>query len=136
MARDFDREWSTGYWDYMRELSHVSRYGLLASLVLTWVVPQESLLGLPSVLRFLAAGSLAFAPIYLANLIFSQRFKDVATSTDAFAANLLGAIVGGALEYLALITGYRFLLIVTGILYAMAFIVGRSRLSVGRKAAA
>ena len=109
---------------------------LLASLVLTWVVPQESLLGLPSVLRFLAAGSLAFAPIYLANLIFSQRFKDVATSTDAFAANLLGAIVGGALEYLALITGYRFLLIVTGILYAMAFIVGRSRLSVGRKAAA
>jgi hypothetical protein len=60
----------------------------------------------------------------------------VATSTDAFAANLLGAIVGGALEYLALITGYRFLLIVTGILYAMAFIVGRSRLSVGRKASA
>ena len=34
MARDFDREWSTGYWDYMRDLSHVSRYGLLASLLL------------------------------------------------------------------------------------------------------
>ena len=34
MPRDFDREWSTGYWDYMRDLSHVSRYGLLASLVL------------------------------------------------------------------------------------------------------
>jgi len=32
MARNFDREWSTGYWDYMRGLSHVSRYGLLASL--------------------------------------------------------------------------------------------------------
>jgi lipid-A-disaccharide synthase-like uncharacterized protein len=102
---------------------------LLASLVLTWVVPQESLLSLPSVVRFLAAGSLAFAPVYLANLIFSQRFKDVATSGDAFAANLLGAIVGGALEYLALITGYRFLLIVTGMLYALAFIAGKSRLS-------
>jgi SAM-dependent methyltransferase len=34
MARDFDREWSTGYWDYMRGLSHVSRYGLLTSLLL------------------------------------------------------------------------------------------------------
>jgi hypothetical protein len=107
---------------------------LLASLVLTWAVPQESLLGLPSVVRFLAAGGLAFAPIYLANLIFSQRFKDVATSGDAFAANLLGAIVGGVLEYLALITGYRFLLVVTGVLYALAFIAGRSRLCRVRQA--
>ena len=107
---------------------------LLASLVLTWAVPQESLLGLPSVVRFLAAGALAFAPVYLANLIFSQRFKDVATSGDAFAANLLGAIVGGVLEYLALITGYRFLLIVTGVLYALAFIAGKTRLSRLRQA--
>jgi hypothetical protein len=102
---------------------------LLASLVLTWVVPQESLLGLPSAVRFLAGGALAFAPVFLANLIFSQRFKDVATSGDAFAANLLGAMVGGALEYLALITGYRFLLIVVGVLYALAFVAGKTRLS-------
>ncbi len=34
MPRDFDREWSTGYWDYMRGLAHVSRYGMLASLIL------------------------------------------------------------------------------------------------------
>jgi hypothetical protein len=108
---------------------------LIASLVLTWMVPPGSLLGLPSVLRFLAGGALAFAPVFLANLIFSQRFKDVATSGDAFAANLLGAMVGGALEYLALITGYRFLLIVVGVLYALAFIAGRSRLVRPRPAA-
>ena len=102
---------------------------LIASLVLTWVVPQESLLGLPMVVRFFAGGALAFAPVYLANLIFSQRFKDVATSGDAFAANLLGAIVGGALEYLALITGYRFLLILVALLYGAAFITSRTRLA-------
>ena len=34
MPRDFEREWNTGYWDYMRGLNHVSRYGLLASLAL------------------------------------------------------------------------------------------------------
>src|SRR5260370_908860 len=108
----------------------VALYGaLIASLVLTWVVPQESLLGLPTVARFLAGGSLAFAPVFLANLIFSQRFKDVATSGDAFAANLLGAMAGGTLEYLALITGYRFLLIVVGALYALAFIAGKTWLS-------
>ena len=102
---------------------------LIASLVLTWVVPQESLLGLPMVVRFFAGGALAFAPVYLANLIFSQRFKDVATSGDAFAANLLGAIVGGALEYLALITGYRFLLILVALLYGAAFVTSRTRLA-------
>ena len=98
---------------------------LIASLVLTWVVPQESLVGLPIVARFFAGSALAFAPIYLANLIFAQRFADVATSGDAFAANLLGAMVGGVLEYIALITGYRFLLIVIGALYGLAFLTSR-----------
>jgi hypothetical protein len=101
-------------------------YGaLLASLVLTWLVPQESLVALPIIPRFLAGCALAFAPIYLANLIFSQRFADVATSGTAFAVNLLGAMVGGALEYLALITGYRFLLIVIAALYGLAFLSNR-----------
>src|SRR5262249_32311435 len=54
---------------------------LLASLVLTWFVPQDSLLGLPVVPRFLAASALAFAPIYIANLVFAQRFKGVETSS-------------------------------------------------------
>jgi hypothetical protein len=98
---------------------------LLASLALTWVIPQESLVGLPIIPRFVAASALAFAPIYLANLVFAQRFADVATASTAFAVNLLGAMVGGALEYLALITGYRFLLIVIGVLYGLAFLTGR-----------
>jgi hypothetical protein len=103
---------------------------LLVSLVLAWVVPQESLLGLPPAARFLAAGALAFAPVYLANLVFAQRFAGVDTAGTAFAANLLGAMVGGALEYLALITGYRFLLVLVAVLYALAFV---SRLAIGRR---
>jgi protein-L-isoaspartate O-methyltransferase len=95
---------------------------LIASLVLTWLIPQDGLLTLPIAARFLAGGALAFAPVFIANLIFAQRFSDVETTTTAFAANLLGAMVGGALEYLALITGYRFLLILVGVLYALAFL--------------
>ena len=45
----------------------------------------------------------------------------------AFAANLLGAMVGGTLEYASLITGYRFLLIVVAVLYALAFVPGPRR---------
>ena len=98
---------------------------LIAALALAWLVPQESLLSLPMAARFLAASALAFAPVYLANLVFAQRFSDVETSNTAFAANLLGAMVGGTLEYIALITGYRFLLIVIGVLYGFAFVIGR-----------
>jgi hypothetical protein len=97
---------------------------LIASLALAWVVPQDSLLALPVITRFFAVSALAFAPIFLANLVFAQRFSDVGNSGTAFAVNLLGAMVGGALEYLSLITGYRVLLIVTGVLYALAFVTG------------
>ena len=97
---------------------------LLAALVLAWVVPQASLLSLPMVPRFLAGSALAFAPVFLANLVFAQRFANVETSGTAFAVNLLGAMAGGALEYVALITGYRFILIVIAILYGLAFVTG------------
>ncbi len=95
---------------------------LIAALALAWFVPQESLLGLAVVPRFLAGSALAFAPIFFANLIFAQRFSGVETSNNAFAANLFGAMIGGGLEYVALITGYRFLLILIGILYGLAFV--------------
>jgi hypothetical protein len=76
-----------------------------------------------------AATALAFAPIFIANLVFAQRFKDVASTTTAFAANLLGAIVGGALAYLSLITGFRFLLVVVAVLYGLAFAFGRRHIA-------
>jgi hypothetical protein len=101
---------------------------LVAGLVVTWAVPQESLLGLAIVPRFIAATALAFTPVFLANLVFAQRFRQVGTTTTAFGANLLGALVGGVLEYLSMLTGFRFLLVVVALLYALAFLFGRRHL--------
>src|SRR5262249_41727412 len=78
---------------------------LIASLRVPRVAPQEPLLGLPVIPRFAAAAALGFAPVFLANLIFAQRFRDTDSSGTAFAANLLGAMAGGTLEYVSLITG-------------------------------
>jgi hypothetical protein len=101
-------------------------------LAVAWVIPQPSLLNLSLPVRFLAATVIAFAPIFLANLVFAQRFKDVGSSTVAFGANLLGAMAGGALEYLALLQGYRFLLIVVAGLYGLAFLSGHRHLMADR----
>jgi hypothetical protein len=102
---------------------------LLVALAVAWLVPQSALLQLPALPRFAVATLVAFAPIFLANLVFAQRFKDVGSSTTAFAANLLGAIVGGVLEYAALVTGYRFLLVVAAVLYGLAFVTGYRHLA-------
>jgi hypothetical protein len=104
-------------------------YGaLLVGLAVTWVVPQDWLLTLPLVPRFLGSTALAFAPVFVANLVFAQRFRDVSSSTTAFGANLLGALCGGLLEYLSMVTGFRFLLIVAAALYGLAFLSGRRHL--------
>jgi spermidine synthase len=100
---------------------------LIASLAVAWLLPQESILSLTPVLRFIAGAAVAFAPIWCANLVFAQRFRDVASSTVAFGANLLGAMLGGAIEYVALISGYRFLLVIVAALYGLAFLIASAR---------
>jgi spermidine synthase len=98
---------------------------LFTALAAAWAAPQADLLALSPIPRFFAAVAVAFMPIFLANLVFAQRFAAVSSSAVAFAANLQGAIIGGMLEYLSLLTGYRFLLVVIGGLYALAFIAYR-----------
>jgi hypothetical protein len=79
---------------------------------------------------------LGFAPVFIANLVFADRFRDVGSSAVAFGTNLLGAIVGGVLEYGALVVGYRALLIVVAVLYGLALLGGRSHLDPARERAA
>ena len=94
--------------------------GLFASIALAFLLPPESLLIDPPALRYLLAAAVAFAPVFFANLVFSYSFRDTRTADMAFASNLLGAMVGGVLEYLALLTGYRILLPVVALLYGLA----------------
>ena len=91
---------------------------LFGSIALAIAVPPASLLIEPIWLRYVVAAALAFAPIFFANLVFSYSFRDTQTADMAFASNLLGAVVGGAIEYVALISGYGWLLVVVGALYA------------------
>jgi len=94
--------------------------GLFVSLAVAWLLPPEQLLIDPPALRYVLAAAIAFAPIVFANLVFAHSFRDTAMADMSFASNLLGAMVGGALEYVALLTGYRALLLVVGGLYVLA----------------
>jgi hypothetical protein len=66
--------------------------------------------------------------VFFANLVFTYSFRDTASADMSFASNLLGAMAGGALEYVALLTGFRSLLLVVALLYGAAFLLaGRFR---------
>lgn len=96
---------------------------LFGSIALAIALPPASLLIEPIWLRYVVAATLAFAPIFFANLVFSYSFRDTKAADMAFASNLLGAVVGGAIEYVALISGYGWLLVIVGALYAAAWLL-------------
>jgi SAM-dependent methyltransferase len=95
--------------------------GLFGSLALAIALPPAQLLLDPPWLRYVVAAALAFAPIFFANLVFSYSFRDTKAADMAFASNLLGAVVGGAVEYVALVSGYSWLLFLVGGLYLLAW---------------
>jgi SAM-dependent methyltransferase len=98
---------------------------LILALAVAWAVPPEALLALAFGPRFVVAVLIAFAPIFLANVVFANRFRDVGDSHVAFGANLLGAMIGGLIEYASLVVGYRALLVIVAGLYGLAFLFGR-----------
>jgi SAM-dependent methyltransferase len=97
--------------------------GIALALTLAYVVPNASLLALALPARLVTATALAFAPIYLANLAFAKRFAATENAPSAFGVNILGAMVGGCVEYLALVVGFRNLLLVAALLYLAAFLL-------------
>jgi hypothetical protein len=98
-------------------------YGLLfAGLAVAFLLPPEDLLLDPAWLRYVLAVALAFTPVFLANLVFTYSFRDTRIADMAFASNLLGAMLGGVIEYMALISGYRLLLVVVAALYLAAWL--------------
>jgi len=101
--------------------------GIAASLAVCYFVEPDWLLTLPFIPRLIVAILLAFVPIYLANVAFSKRFGASDDSRSAFGLNLLGAMLGGCLEYLALLTGYRNLLLIVAALYLCAFLLAPRR---------
>lgn len=116
----------------VRRRLRITRYwpwylALFVSLLPALIVPDAWLLRLDVPMRAVVAVAISFVPIMLANCIFSARLNESESSTDAFAANLLGALVGGLLEYISLIVGYNGLIVAVGALYAIALLTLRRR---------
>ena len=94
---------------------------LVVSLGVAFLVPLEAVLGLSPVARAAAAAALMLSPVLFANVLFARFFREEEGTADlGLAANILGTMLGGVLEYLSMVAGYQALYLVAAGLYAAA----------------
>lgn len=101
-------------------------YGLLfASLIFNLLFPISILNELETPLRMGLGTLILVAPLSFAAFIFAIAFSKVKDPSKALGMNLLGTLVGGALEYLSMVIGISALNAIAAFLYALAFYFNR-----------
>jgi spermidine synthase len=95
---------------------------LLLSLAGGWYVVGSG--GLPSTpFGRVAAVTLLTMPMFFSGIVFSTLLSARAAIGRVMAANLVGAMCGGLLEYNSMYFGFRFLYVLAMAFYAVAFLV-------------
>ena len=92
---------------------------LFLGLAAAYFLPLERAPGSPAVAGTLVA-ILFSVPVFFAASLFALEFRKTESPSAALGANILGAVVGGLLENLSLMTGMRALLLVTIGFYVLA----------------
>jgi SAM-dependent methyltransferase len=94
---------------------------LLGALTVSYVWPISRWHLAPGIGVYTAAAVYLGVPILLAAVIFAVAFRRSRIGSEALASNLLGAILGGTLEYLSLAFGIRALSLLAAAMYLIAF---------------
>ena len=97
---------------------------LFAALLAEGWFGPVACLSFSGVLRFLLSGFLVGLPLFFAGLIFALFFREVRDTSAALSANLMGAIIGGVLEYSAMVTGFSALSWIALALYGLSLSAG------------
>ncbi|MGQ0641437.1 MAG: spermidine synthase [Gemmatimonadaceae bacterium] len=96
-------------------------FGLFFSLAAAFALPPRSFLFLGDVGQWLIGGIFVALPIFFAGTIFASLLKQRPDPVSALGFNLVGAIVGGVLEYLSMVTGTKGLYLLAAVIYGAAY---------------
>jgi SAM-dependent methyltransferase len=99
---------------------------LLALLGVSYLVPVGRIGFDSRAAESIFYAGLMFSPILCAGLLFGSAIKGSTSLPRDYGTNLLGAMAGGVGEYLSLITGFRWLLLVVALCYVGALAARRS----------
>ncbi len=98
---------------------------LLVLLGISYALPIGRLAFQSLVLESVVYSLLMFSPIFCAGLLFGSSLRKSTSVSRDYGANLLGAMVGGITEYVSLVTGFQFLLILIAGCYVLALLTRR-----------
>lgn len=95
-------------------------FAITISLLVSIFVPIKLFSDYHVALKYILSCLVSFSPMLFASLIFSQTFSEEKKSALGFGYNMIGAMIGGILEYGSMIFGYHSLLYLITIAYIMA----------------
>jgi spermidine synthase len=96
-------------------------YALLwASLLFNYFFDLKVLLGVSPYLELGLGSVLIATPLFFAAIIFATTFANTENIAVALGSNLLGAVLGGLLEYVSLIFGLKALYLLSIVIYAVS----------------
>ena len=98
---------------------------LFGTLLVAYLVPASRLLSLGTVGQWVLGGLMVALPVFFAAMIFSTLLGRRMDGSRALAYNLLGAIIGGVLEYSSMVIGIKGLYILAAVLYLGAMLLTR-----------
>lgn len=101
---------------------------LIVSLFATYLVSFINFYNYPTIyLKFLIPIILTF-PVFFSGLAFSKELVSYGSTANALSCNILGAIVGGLLEYNSMYFGFKFLYILAIFFYFMAYVMANKKI--------
>ncbi len=101
----------------------VAATALVFSLLLTYAVPAEWLLRTSVAARLAFSVLFAGIPVLFASICFAIRFRVREASNLAFGWNLAGAVFGGLVEFMSMVTGIRAMTLVALVAYLVTFLI-------------
>ena len=105
----------------------IAATGLVLSLLATWAIPVEWLLFDDRATRLLVSVLYAGTPIAFSSICFAIRFRARTDASIAFGWNLAGAVCGGLLEFLSMMTGIRAMTLVALVAYLLTFLLAQRK---------
>ena len=105
---------------------------LLASVALVAMLPTSALDRFSLPVRGLLGGLLIALPIGVAGVVVSSLLARARRPAAALGSNLIGALVGGCLEYASMWLGLRAMAAVAFVFYAVALLWSAARLHAGQ----
>ena len=99
--------------------------GLFFSLILLFIIPGSFFLHHSLLAGKIAACILWGLPIFCAALLFANMMNRATDAPVALGANLMGAVTGGFIEYISMVSGFSALILVAIAIYATALFMDR-----------